>query len=299
MSASPASQAAAKPGLATLQVPGRGGNAWHRAETRRLALLAAPVAAIFFAFWLLPVGRLILLSGAGSHGFDNYWQVLTTPRYLTGFAVTIGLSAGVTLVTLVISVISGLFLVRNVFPGRSLLLSVLTLPLAFSGVVVGFMVIMLAGRQGLVGSITHWLTGDRLIFAYSFAGLFLGYVYFSIPRVILIVMAATEKLDRMNEEAARSLGANGWQVMRDVILPGLAPALISAGAVCFATSMGAFGTAFTLNAGIDVLPMVIYNEFTLNANIGAAAALSVILGAATWAVLAIARTLAGSGASGG
>src|SRR5450759_2161585 len=83
------------------------------------------------------------------------------------------LSAGVTVVTLAISVISGLFLVRNRFPGRDVLISVLTLPLAFSGVVVGFMVIMLAGRQGLIGSIANFLTGHGLMFAYSFAGLFM------------------------------------------------------------------------------------------------------------------------------
>lgn len=80
---------------------------------------------------------------------------------------------------------------------------------------------------------------------YSLAGLFLGYLYFSIPRVILTVMAACESLDRSLEEAAHSLGAGHWRVVCDVIVPGLAPALASCGAIRFATSMGAFGTAFT------------------------------------------------------
>jgi putative spermidine/putrescine transport system permease protein len=265
------------------------------AESRRLFLLALPALVVFAAFWLLPIANLILQSGSGERGFATYWQVLSTPRYATGLLVTMLLSAGVTAVTLGIAVVSGLFLVRNRFPGRSLLVSSLTLPLAFPGVVVGFMVIMLAGRQGLVGSVSLWLTGEKLVFAYTFAGLFVGYVYFSIPRVILTVMASAEKLDFMLEEAARSLGANGWRVVADVILPGLAPALMSSGAICFATSMGAFGTAFTLNAGIDVLPMIIYNEFTLNANIATASALSVVLGFITWIVLALARTFAGAG----
>lgn len=267
----------------------------RRAETRQLVLLACPAVAIFAAFWLLPIGHLILLSGGEEGGLSTYLQVLSAPRYLTGLMVTMALSVGVTLVTLAIAVISGLFLVRNDFLGRSLLVSSLTLPLAFPGVVVGFMVIMLAGRQGLIGSVSQGLTGDKIVFAYSFAGLFMGYVYFSIPRVILTVMASAEKLDVMLEEAARSLGAGGWRVVVDVILPGLAPALMSSGAICFATSMGAFGTAFTLNAGIDVLPMIIYNEFTLNANIAVASALSVVLGLITWIVLALARTLTGAG----
>jgi putative spermidine/putrescine transport system permease protein len=264
-------------------------------DTRRLALLTVPVAVIFFAFWLLPIARLILFSGDGPTGFESYLTILATPRYLMNLLVTVALSAGVTLVTLAIAVISGLFLVRNRFPGRDTLISILTLPLAFSGVVVGFMVIMLAGRQGLIGTISSYLIGNKLMFAYSFAGLFMGYVYFSIPRVILTVMASAEKLDFMVEEAARSLGASGRRVMLDVILPALTPALVSSGAICFATSMGAFGTAFTLNAGVDVLPMVIYNEFTLNANIATASALSVILGVLTWAVLALARSFTGAG----
>jgi hypothetical protein len=83
----------------------------------------------------------------------------------------------------------------------------LTFPLAFPGVVVGFMIILLAGRQGLIGDLSNRLFGEKLVFAYSIYGLFLGYLYFSIPRVILTIMAAVQKLDVGLEEAARSLGA--------------------------------------------------------------------------------------------
>src|SRR3546814_18706778 len=66
--------------------------------------------------------------------------------------------------------------------------------------------------------ITQLLGADKLVFAYSMAGLFTGYVYFSIPRVILTVMAATEKLDPKLEEAARSLGASPLRGVLDVII---------------------------------------------------------------------------------
>lgn len=263
-------------------------------ETPLLLFLVAPAMAIFVAFWLLPIGRLMLLGASGERGLATYLEVLVTPRYLTALFLTAALAAAVTVVTLVICVISGVFLARARFRGRNVLISILTLPLAFPGVVIGFMVIMLGGRQGAIGSLTNWLTGDRLIFAYTFAGLFVGYVYFSIPRVILTVMASAEKLDVQIEEAAKSLGASEWRVFWDVIIPGLLPALMSSGAICFATAMGAFGTAFTLNVGIPVLPMLIYTEFTLNANIAVAAALSVILGLITWLVLAGARSFAGN-----
>ena len=154
---------------------------------------------------------------------------------------------------------------------------------------------MIGGRQGLVGVVSRALTGDRWVFAYSMLGLFIGYLYFSIPRVILTIMAATEKFDVPLEEAARSLGAGRWQVIKDVIIPQLYPSLIASGAICFATAMGAFGTAFTLATNIDVLPMVIYTEFTLNANLVTAASLSLVLGLVTWIALYISRSFAGSG----
>ncbi|NYT76888.1 ABC transporter permease [Alcaligenaceae bacterium] len=259
----------------------------------RFALLI-PALVVFTAFWLLPVGMLIRIS-AGENGFiQTYTAILSDSRYLQSLWQTVALSLAVTAATIVLSVISGLFLTRNEFPGKRIVISMLTLPLAFPGVVVGFMVIMLAGRQGIIGSISQELLGHKLVFAYSMAGLFLGYLYFSIPKIVLSVMAAAESMDASLEEAAHSLGAGAWAVMRDVTLPALAPSLIASGAICFAISIGAFGTAFTLATDINVLPMTIYTEFTLNANLVTAAALSVILGVVTWAILTLARNFAGT-----
>ena len=259
-----------------------------------MILLLLPTAIFFAAFFLLPMGRLFLVGGEGATGWAAYAAILVNHGYFSALLATFGVAIATTVATLVISGIAGVFLQRHKFPGNATLVSLLTLPLAFPGVVIGFMVIMLAGRQGLIGSVAEALTGERLVFAYSLAGLFMGYVYFSIPRTILTIMAAAEKLDPRIEEAARSLGASPWRVVVDVIVPGLKPAFISAGAICFATAVGAFGTAFTLATRINVLPMVIYTEFTLSANIAMAAALSFVLGAVTWMVLALARTAAGS-----
>jgi putative spermidine/putrescine transport system permease protein len=272
----------------------RGGDAALR-DRRRALLLAVPALAVFAAFWLLPMAKLVQVGASGKDGFAAYAAVVTNPNYFRSLVSTVTLSLGVTVVTLILSLVAGIFLQRNRFPGRGMLVSLMTLPLAFPGVVVGFMVILLAGRQGLIGEISSRLFDDKLVFAYGMAGLFTGYLYFSIPRVILTIMASVEKLDPALEEAARSLGASTWQVTRDVILPALGPAIISSGAICFATSMGAFGTAFTLATQINVLPLTIYNEFTNYANFSMAAALSIVLGLITWAALALARSLAGAG----
>lgn len=262
-------------------------------------LLILPALIVSAAFLLLPLGQLVLVSlqkGSLADGSfaETYREMLTTPRYLSSLLSTVVLSLFVTAATLAISTLSGLLLVRHRFFGREVLTALLTFPLVFPGVVVGFMVIMLGGRQGLLAHVSTALGGERLTFAYSMAGLFVGYLYFSIPRVLLTVMAAIEKLDEALEEAARSLGASPLAVLRDIILPALMPAFMASGAICFATAMGAFGTAFTLATDIDVLPMVIYTEFTLSANIAMAAALSILLGVITWVLLAVSRSIGGA-----
>jgi len=252
----------------------------------RLALLVAPLCVLLLAYFLYPLAHLALL-GAGKGGMQTYASLLRNHRYLAGIRNSLILSAITTLATLGIGVLVGTFLERVRFPGRRLVVALVTFPLAFPGVVVGFMVILLAGRQGVIGWITQTLWGVRSVFAYSLSGLFLGYLYFSIPRVVLTVMAATAKLDLNLEEAARSLGASDWMV------PGLLPSLVSGGAICFATCMGAFGTAFTLAQQFEVLPMVIYTEFTLSFNIATASALAFCLGLATWLCLFTARLVSG------
>jgi len=253
-----------------------------------------PLALLVAAFFLLPMAHLILTGASGERGLRAYAAILIDPRYRATLLNTVALAAATTVASLVIATISGLFLQRHRFPGHALLLAMLTFPLAYPGVVIGFMIILLGGRQGLVGDLTLHLFGRKEVFAYSLHGLFLGYLYFSIPRVILTIMAAVEKLDPNLEEAARALGAGPWRVVRDIILPALAPAFIASGAIAFATAMGAFGTAFTLATDVAVLPMLIYTEFTLSANIALAAALSVGLGLVTWAILALARSYGGT-----
>ena len=148
-------------------------------------LCLAPLGVTVAVFFLLPMVRLVIAGAGGPEGLSAYAAILTEPRYRATLINTVLLAAATTGVTLVIATVAALFLQRNQFPGRAVLIAMLTFPLAFPGVVVGFMIILLAGRQGLIGDITQRITGDKLVFAYSIGGLFLGYLYFSIPRVIL------------------------------------------------------------------------------------------------------------------
>ena len=259
-----------------------------------LAACAAPAAAFFAAFWLLPAARLLALP-AQAGGAAAYFAVLTHPRYLASLGQTLLLSVVVTAITLVLGAAVGLYLGRNRFPGRRLLLSLMTVPLSFPGVVVGFFVILIGGRQGLLAQGTLAAGLGRVTFAYGLVGLLLGYLYFSLPRAIASYTAAAEALDAPLEEAARMLGASRWNIVRDVWMPQLAPTTLACGAILFATCMGAFGTAFTLASQFEVLPITIYNEFTNYANFGLAASLSVALGLMTWGALFCARMFGAKG----
>ncbi|MBU6260764.1 MAG: ABC transporter permease subunit [Burkholderiales bacterium] len=244
------------------------------------------------------MARLALLPAA--QGWRTYFIVLTEHRYLVSLLQTVALSLAVTAAALGLAAAVGLQLGRARFAGRRLLLSLLTLPLSFPGVIVGFFVILVGGRQGPYAALAEALTGERATFAFGLAGLFIAYLYFSLPRAIAAFTAAAEALDPALEEAARSLGAGRWALARDVWLPALAPTAAAAGAILFATAMGAFGTAFTLASRYEVLPITIYNEFTNYANFALAASLSIALGLMTWALLFAARhfgpEVAGAGA---
>jgi putative spermidine/putrescine transport system permease protein len=260
------------------------------------ALCIAPAVAFFAAFWLLPMVRLLALPA--DKGWSTYFAVLTEANYLTSLLNTLVLSVGVTLLTLALGASVGIFMARARFVGRKVLLSLLTLPLSFPGVIIGFFFILLGGRQGLIASWSDDLGWGRWTFAYGLLGLFLAYLYFSLPRAIASYVAAAQAMDLALEEAARSLGASRWHIVRDVWFPELAPATLACGAIVFATAMGAFGTAFTLASKFEVLPITIYNEFTNYANFPLAAALSIALGLVTWAALALARRWGGEAALG-
>lgn len=259
-----------------------------RARRIRLACLA-PAAAFFAAFWLLPIATLVALPA--EKGWDTYLLVLTNSRYLQSLLNTLWLSLATTLLTLALGAAVGIYLARRRFRGRQILISLLTAPLAFPGVIVGFFVILVGGRQGLFASLTHDLGLGRITFAYGMLGLFLAYLYFSLPRAIASYTAAAEAMDPQLEEAAQMLGATRWQITRDAWWPQLLPTTVACGAIVFATAMGAFGTAFTLSSQFEVVPITIYNEFTNYANFAVAASLSIALGLVTWGALFVARLL--------
>ena len=118
-------------------------------------LCLLPLAVVTTAFFLLPMARLVVAGAEGPHGLAGYLAILTEGRYRATLINTVLLAAATTVVTLIVATIAGMFLQRHRFPGRAVLIAMLTFPLAFPGVVVGFMIILLAGRQGLIGDLSN------------------------------------------------------------------------------------------------------------------------------------------------
>jgi putative spermidine/putrescine transport system permease protein len=213
----------------------------------------------------------------------NYIAVFTDPFYRSTILLSLGLSSAVSALSIVLCVGPAWLLVRKQFPGKRMFRAILTLPMAFSGIIIGFLAVIMIGRIGFIPQATQWLIGIPVgaALAYSVSGLALAYIWFQIPRATLTLESAIRKFDWDLESAARSLGATPWQAFRYVLLPLLAPAIVSTVAVTFAVSMGSFGVALLLLKRASVLPLEIYNQVYANLAFEMAAAMSVVLAVLT------------------
>lgn len=260
-------------------------------------VLLAPLLLVLLTMLLIPLVVLAAMGLRGTDGsltIDNYMMVLLNTRYRNGLLTSIALASTVTFATMLASTALAYTLVRDQLPATALIRALFTFPLSFPGIVVGFMTIILFGRTGALPALTQWLFGTpALQIAYTLPGLFVAYLYFEIPRITLALAEAIEQIDPRFEAAARSLGARPPQVFILVLLPLLRSALISSSALAFATSMGAFGTAYTLAQRITILPIQIYDAYTVSFEFELASAMAVVLGLITVVALGIYRIAAG------
>ena len=267
----------------------------HNGHRATRAFAALPFILLLAALLLWPLGVLALRSLSGDTGFGvgEYLAVITTPRYWRALFNTLLLALVSTTLALVICIPAAVYIELGDSRDRRVLAVLLSIPLSLPGIVIGFFVILYFGNAGVVPQLFEILTGERqLNIAYSFGGLLLGYVYFQIPRVVLVVRGAVAGIAPETLAVARTLGAAAWRVYLHVVLPTLRPAILSAAALSMATALGAFGTAATLSRGYRVLPLEIAAAFTERFEPGRAAALSVLLALGTTLFLVAANRLA-------
>lgn len=257
-------------------------------------IFLGPTILLFGLFFLLPMAMLVVISFSGADGFTlaNYSQILLNPRYSKALFNSIVLSLVVTAATLVIAGVIAFFLARTEFKGKNLYMTLITFPISLPGVVVGFMIIILFGNTGVVPMLTKVVGGvAKGNIAYTILGIFFAYLYFMIPKIVMTIYGAVVEFDIRLEEAARSVGANEQQAIFKIVIPTLFPVFVSASALSFYTSMGAFGTAFTLANQFEIIPIVMYTDFTLNFRIASASAMAIMIGVICVALNMLSRTL--------
>lgn len=265
------------------------------------AALCLPLVLFLTFAFLVPVLGLVPASldggGEGEDGettWTHYARAFSAKGGLIPLRNSLVLSAAVAVASLLLCLPPAWMLARHRFRGAAVLRTILALPLTFSGVIVGFLAVLVLGRLGLLPAILRMLTGEPLLAgsAYTLGGLAAAYVYFEVPRATLTLEAALRRIPKELEEAAATLGAGAWSRLFRVSLPLAWPALVSTLAVTFAASMGSFGVALILARRFTVVPLEIYTEYTGFLDTGYASALCLLLAAVTLAANGLLRRVA-------
>ena len=177
-------------------------------------------------------------------------------------AIVLSLKVGLTSVAL--SLPFGLFfawlLARREFPGKSLLDGVIHLPLVVPPVVVGYLLLVLLGRKGLIGEpMFDWF---GLTVAFRWQGAAIASAVMGFPLMVRAIRLSLDSVDRGLESAARTLGAGPFDTFRSVTLPLIAPGILTGVILAFARSLGEFGATITFVSNIPgetrTLPIALY-----------------------------------------
>ncbi|MGP7734438.1 sulfate/thiosulfate ABC transporter permease CysT [Oceanimonas smirnovii] len=185
---------------------------------------------------LLPLTGLVM--NTSQMGWEQYWQVVTDPRVVATYKVTLSAAAVASLFNMVFGLLMAWILTRYRFPGRALLDGLMDLPFALPTAVAGLTLASLFATNGWYGA---WLAELGIKVSYTWVGIVVAMVFTSVPFVVRTVQPVLEDLGPEYEEAAATLGASPWQAFTRVVLPELRPALFTGTALSFTRSLGEFG----------------------------------------------------------
>ena len=212
-------------------------------------------------------------------------QALRLSLWVSAWAVAGSLPAGVLVAWL---------LARGRFAGKTLLDGLVHLPLVLPPVVTGYVLLLLLGRRGVVGSWLHDALGVSLAFNWKGAALAAGVMSF--PLLVRSVRLSVEGLDRGLEQAARTLGAGPVRTFFTVSLPLILPGILTGAMLAFARSLGEFGATITFVSNIpgqtQTLPLALYSLVQMPGGEQGALRLCVIAAAVSLAALVVSELLA-------
>lgn len=183
-----------------------------------------------------------------------------TPMEYSAMMLSLKVSAWSVVIILIPGIFTGWLLARHDFFGKTLLDGILHLPLVLPPVVTGYLLLLLLGRQGLIGQWLHQAFGITL--AFSWRGAVVATALMSFPLMVRSIRLSIAAIEIKMEQAARSLGASAINVFFTITLPLALPGIIAGCILAFARSLGEFGATITFVGNIEgetrTLPLAIY-----------------------------------------
>jgi len=231
-----------------------------------------------FVFLLLPLVN--VFAQALAKGWAYYWSSLTQPDSWAAIRLTL-IVAGISVPLNVLFGLAAAWAVAKFeFRGKSLLITLIDLPFSVSPVVAGLMFVVLFGLQGFFGK---WLDAHEIKIIFAVPGIVLATVFVTFPFVARELIPVMQAAGSEQEQAALTLGANGWQTFWHVTLPSVKWGLIYGIILCNARAMGEFGAVAVVSGHItgqtDTMPLRVeklYNEYDAPAAFAVASLLALL-----------------------
>ncbi len=218
---------------------------------------------------LLPLAAVLAKGAAG--GWHAFVSALTDPTASSALRLTVLSALVVAAVNAVFGTLVAWVLVRDEFPGKRLLEIVIDIPFALPTIVAGLVLLALYGPDSPLG--LHWY-GTR-------QGILVALLFVTLPFVVRSVQPVLLEMERDVEEAAASLGAGPWTTFRRIVVPTIAPAVLSGAGLAFARAMGEYGSVVLISGNLErhtqVAPAYVYQQIQNDDLAGAAATSSVLL----------------------
>ncbi len=248
---------------------------------RRAPLALLLPAAVGLAFLVLPLAGLLI-----NAPWTELGPRLTAPGVLTALRLSLQTASLATLLCLLFGVPLAWVLARVPFPGRRAVRALVTVPLVLPPVVGGVALLLVFGRNGLVGG---WLDDTfGVTLPFTTAGVVLAEAFVAMPFLVIAVEGALRGADHRYEEAAATLGAGRWTAFTRVTLPLVAPGVVAGAVLCWARALGEFGATITFAGNFpgrtQTMPLAVY--LALETDLPAAIVLSLILLGVSVAILA-------------
>lgn len=234
---------------------------------------------------LIPLSALIWRSAA--LGWTDFWALATDRRTLKALEISFGTAFIAAAVNVVFGSLVAWVLVRYRFPGRRVVDAMVDLPFALPTAVAGIALTTLYAPTGWLGKLLMPL---GLKVAYTPLGIIVALVFIGLPFVVRTVQPIMEELDKEVEEAAATLGASRFQIITRVLLPGLAPAIITGFSLAFARGVGEYGSVIFIAGNLpyksEIAPLLIVIRLE-EYNYPAATAIAAIMLALSFAMLLV------------